>query len=147
MSAAQTPVTVRRATHNDVPMLARWEAQLAKEEDDGATQTLAEREARLRDWMASGQCIVHVFERAQVSHGCVTWGSHGPREVFVREFFVEPSARRQGVGRAGVALMRAHVWPRDARVSLRVQIGNASALAFWRACGFSDYSVTLEQLP
>jgi GNAT superfamily N-acetyltransferase len=140
-------LTARRATHNDVPMLARWEALLADEERDLDEMPLAYREARLREWIASAQCIVHVFERQRVPAGFVIWGTHGPREVFVRQFYIEPGARRQGLGRSGVSLMRTQVWPRDARISLRVLVGSRAYLAFWRACGFSDFSITLEQLP
>jgi GNAT superfamily N-acetyltransferase len=147
MSVGEASLQVRRATHNDVPVLARWEHALAQEENEREALTLPQREARLREWMASAQCIAHVFEQAKAPAGFVIWGSHGPREIFVRQFYVQPSSRRQGVGRAAVATMRANVWPRDARVSLRVLVGSAAYLAFWRACGFSDFSITLEQLP
>lgn len=142
-----SPVAIRRASHNDARQLAQWSYALAQEEGIRTTLTALQHEAQLREWIASAQCVVHVIERDRAAVGFVIWGSHGPREVFVREFFVADGARRQGVGRAAVSLMRSSAWPREARVSLRVMVGSAAYLGFWRACGFSDFSITLEQLP
>lgn len=141
------PIQIRRASHNDAHQLAQWSYALAQEEGIRTTLTARQHEAQLGEWIASAQCVVHVIERGHAAVGFVIWGSHGPREVFVREFFVARDARRQGIGRAAVSLMRSNVWPREARVSLRVLIGSAAYLSFWRACGFSDFSITLEQLP
>lgn len=65
-------------------------------------------------------------------------------EVFMTDLYVDPEARRQGVGRALVEdVLR---WARErgaTRVRLRVASGNAGADAFWAALGAEPLSRTL----
>jgi GNAT superfamily N-acetyltransferase len=147
MMNGERRLVLRRATHNDVVQLGRWNLALDREESEREGLNQAQLEARMREWIASAQCIVHIAELDKQAVGYVNWGSHGPREVYVRQFYIAPAVRRQGIGRAVVAAMRETAWPKGARVSLRVLMGSTAYLAFWRACGFTDFALTLEQLP
>ena len=65
-------------------------------------------------------------------------------EVFLTDLFVDPEARRQGVGRALVEAVRGWAGDRGAkRVRLRVVSGNAAAEAFWAALGAEPLTRTL----
>jgi GNAT superfamily N-acetyltransferase len=65
--------------------------------------------------------------------------------VYLRQVFVRPEYRGRGVGRAAVGWLRARARGADSRVRVEVLVGNAAGVAFWRAVGFVDYCITLEQ--
>jgi ribosomal protein S18 acetylase RimI-like enzyme len=46
-----------------------------------------------------------------------------------------------------VAILRGEVFPVDKRLTVEVLTANTRAVAFWRAMGFADYSLTLEIMP
>jgi GNAT superfamily N-acetyltransferase len=69
---------------------------------------------------------------------------HDAEHLYLRQFFVVPERRRHGVGRAAIDWLRRHAWRDERRLRLDVLVGNAAALAFWRAVGFQDYCLTLE---
>lgn len=50
-------------------------------------------------------------------------------------------------GRAAIRILRTQIWPKDKRLTVEVLVKNAPALAFWRAVGYTDYSLTLEIMP
>jgi len=65
----------------------------------------------------------------------------------LRHFFVDRGYRRQGLGREAIRLLQSELWPRDKRWTVQVLTGNAPAVAFWRAVGYTDTCLTLEMLP
>jgi GNAT superfamily N-acetyltransferase len=140
-------MALRRATQNDAPQLGAWNLALIREEGHRNPMTTSALEQRMRSWIASGEYTVQIIERAGNALGYVCWRMDGPREIFVRQFFVAPAYRRQGCGREAVHALREKTWAANARIALDTLVMNAPALAFWRACGFTDYAVTLEQLP
>lgn len=61
------------------------------------------------------------------------------RRDYLWHLYVDPAAQRRGVGRALLAAALDELRGRGApRAWLDVIAGNAKALAFYRACGFSD---------
>jgi GNAT superfamily N-acetyltransferase len=72
-------------------------------------------------------------------------GAYDKWKVYVRQFFVRPERRRQGIGRAAWAWLRANPWREAPRICLDVLIGNGSGIQFWRSLGFEDYCITMEQ--
>lgn len=55
----------------------------------------------------------------------------------LRDLFTDPAARRQGVGRRLVELVKEHAKEAGAlRLSLQTEPDNAAALALYRDCGF-----------
>jgi len=61
--------------------------------------------------------------------------------------FVVRESRRQGIGKRAIELLHTNVWLKNIRLTVDVLTANANAVAFWRAVGFADYSLTLEILP
>jgi len=55
--------------------------------------------------------------------------------------------RRQGIGREAMETLRSKIWPKGKRLTVDVLVENTAAVAFWRAAGYKDYSLTLEILP
>ena len=64
----------------------------------------------------------------------------------ISDLWVDPEARRRGIGRALVDASLAWVRQRGVvRVSVRVAVANAEGQAFWRALGFDDLLDVLQR--
>jgi GNAT superfamily N-acetyltransferase len=131
----------RRATVADAPVLAAMNQQLIRDEGHRNRMTAAELTARMAGWLA-GEYEAVLFEEAGRPAGYALY-RRDPEFVHLRQFFVGPKSRRQGVGRAALAWLRRHAWA-GARVRVEVLVGNVAGVAFWRAVGFRDYCLTLE---
>jgi GNAT superfamily N-acetyltransferase len=132
----------RPATHADVSTLAAMNWQLIRDEGHRNPMTVAELEARMAAWLAGDYQAVLFLDAGQVV-GYALYRFE-PEWVHLRQFFIHPGHRRRGVGRAALAWLRDRAWPEGTRVRVEVLVGNAAALAFWRAVGFRDYCLTLE---
>lgn len=135
----------RRATSDDCPRLAELNHQLIRDEGHRNKMTVPELEQRMRGWLQSeydaiifeegGQLVAYALYREE------------PEEIYLRQLFVARNRRRQGIGRAAVEILRSQIWPKNKRLTVEVLVRNAAAVAFWRAVGYQDYSLTLEILP
>jgi ribosomal protein S18 acetylase RimI-like enzyme len=70
-----------------------------------------------------------------------------PGATHLRQLFVARNYRRQGIGRRAVELLHKHILPQGQRLTVEVLTQNVSAVAFWRAVGYKDYSLMLEIMP
>jgi predicted acetyltransferase len=68
-------------------------------------------------------------------------------EIYLRQFFVLRHLRRKGIGRRAVEILISQLWPKTKRLTVEVLTQNQSAVAFWRAMGYKDYSLALEIMP
>lgn len=134
---------LRRATEADVPLLATMNSRLLEDESHELRLAAAEREKRMRGWLAGEyQAVLFLDDSAPVGYALFRPNEHG---VYLRQFYVERGRRRQGIGRAALELLRQEIWPSGSQVTLEVLVGNQPALAFWRAVGFSDYALTMRK--
>jgi len=67
--------------------------------------------------------------------------------VHLRQFFVAPGRRRQGLGREAFRVLKEEIWPRDKRLTVGVLSKNRDALAFWKSMGYREHSIELEIMP
>ena len=134
----------RRAVGVDVPLMARMNAELIRDEGHSNPMGLVELEERMRRWL-EGEYTGIVFERAAEPVAYALFRDNEGRGVLLRHFFVARGWRRQGIGRQAFALLRGDILAPGTRVVVEVLAGNERALGFWRAVGFSDYAVTLER--
>ena len=74
------------------------------------------------------------------------WNTEDERGGFIRDFYIRPDVRRQGVGSAVVRAIRA-VAERDGwiRMDLNVREDNPSGLSFWQSQGFNLQLYQLRQ--
>jgi GNAT superfamily N-acetyltransferase len=138
-------MTFRRATLDDCALLAELNHQLIRDEGHRNRMTVPELEQRMKDWLSSeysavlfehaGEVVAYALYREQVE------------EIYLRQLFVIPSHRRQGIGRQAIEILRLKIWPKNKRLTVDVLVHNAAAIAFWRAAGYEDYCLTLEILP
>lgn len=135
----------RYATTADAAVIATMNRQLILHEGHRNSMTLAELEQRLAGWLA-GEYRAVLFEDEGNAVGYVLFRRE-PEFVYLRQLFVRAEYRRRGVARTALAWLREHVWSDVPRVRIDVLVGNAVAIAFWRAVGFSDYCLTMEWEP
>jgi len=70
-----------------------------------------------------------------------------PDEIYLRQFFVVRTRRRQSIGRSAMQSLLSDIWPHTKRRTVSVLAHNTSGVAFWRAMGYQDYALTLEIMP
>jgi ribosomal protein S18 acetylase RimI-like enzyme len=135
-------VTWRFATEEDIPRLARWNAELVEDERARTALDLDGFATRMRGFLAGAYRAV-IFAEGETPVGYALYAPE-PGGVHLRQLYVARALRGRGLGRAAVELLRREVFPPGAHVAVDVLAWNARALAFWRAAGFRDYSVRME---
>src|ERR1019366_2912557 len=138
-------MTFRRATLDDGALLAELNHQLIRDEGHRNRMTVPELEQRMKGWLASEYAAM-LFENdgAVVAYALYR---EQPEEIYLRQLFVARNRRRQGIGRQAVEILRSKIWPKNKLLTVQVLVQNEAAVAFWRAVGYKDYSLTLEILP
>ena len=135
----------RIATQADVPLLAELNYQLIRDEGHRNLMTIPQLAERMGTWIESEYtAIIFEEENEAVAYGLYRNSSDG---IYLRQLFVQRDHRRRGIGRRAIHLLFNEIWAKDKRTTVEVLSHNAIALSFWRAVGFSDYSITLEKLP
>lgn len=135
----------RRATLNDCALLAELNHQLILDEGHRNRMTVPELEQRMKGWLASEYAAV-LFENSGEVVAYALYREQ-PEEIYLRQLFVVRNRRRQGIGRQAVEILRSKILPKNKRLTVEVLVQNEAAVAFWRAVGYKDYSLTLEILP
>lgn len=133
----------RRAEASDVPALARMNAALLEDEAHRRRPTIPELEARMRGFL-EGPYSAALFEDEGATVAYALWRPEEDGSIFLRQLWVAPERRRQGLGRRAFEILRREAFGPDVRVVLDVLVGNSRAIAFWHALGLTDYAITLE---
>jgi len=137
-------VTYRVATQADVPLLADLNHQLIRDEGHRNPMTVPELAERMSKWI-DGEYTAILFEEDEIVAYALYRNSSD--SIYLRQLFVSRAHRRKGVGRRVMNILFQEIWPKDRRITVDVLIHNSTAISFWRAVGFSDYSLALEKLP
>jgi len=138
-------IQFRRATSNDCALLADLNHQLIRDEGHRNKMTVPELEQRMKGWLASEYAAVIFEDKGEIAAYALY--REEPEELYLRQLFVVRNRRRQGIGRAAMEILRTRLWPKNKRLTVSVLVQNTAAVAFWRAVGYQDYSLTLEILP
>src|SRR5213592_3798749 len=138
-------MTFRRATLDDCAILAKLNHQLIQDEGHRNRMTDPELEQRMSGWL-QGEYRAVIYEEGGEVVAYALFREQ-PKEIYLRQLFVVRNRRRQGLGRRAVEILRSEIWPRNKRLTVDVLVTNKTAIAFWRAVGYADYSLTLEILP
>ncbi|MEM0897342.1 MAG: GNAT family N-acetyltransferase [Verrucomicrobiota bacterium] len=135
----------RFATNDDLELLAHWNGQLINDEGHWNPASQQELVRRLAEWLQQDyEAIIFSDNEQDVAYALYREGSE---EVYLRQFFVRRDQRRKGLGGKAIRSLKAGVWPPNKRINVAALVGNPSAIAFWRAVGFSDYALTLSMAP
>jgi predicted acetyltransferase len=135
----------RPATLADCALLAELNHQLIRDEGHRNPTTVAELEARMRNWLFTK----YNAELFMLGAETVAYALYldQPDEVYLRHLFVVRHRRRQGIGRNAIEILRSKVWPANKRLTVEVLTRNTAAVAFWHSLGYRDYSLKLEIPP
>lgn len=143
MSATVPQLVFRDAVPDEAPQLARMNAQLIRDEGHRNRMTIERLTERMAGWL-HGEYRAVIFSLDGADLGYALY--RRDREwVYIRQFWVDPSGRRRGIGRTAMDWLIEHRWADAPRLRLEVLAGNQRAMAFWRAMGFTDYCLTLER--
>lgn len=135
----------RFASVADVSALAMLNLQLLRDEGNAHSLSLPELQARMVGWLSDKDYRAVLFESGGHLIGYALFVL-APDHVFLRQFYVSPEYRRNGIGRAAMAWLWANPWRKSGRLQLEVLSHNAAALAFWRAVGLSDHYIAMQMI-
>jgi GNAT superfamily N-acetyltransferase len=138
-------IHLRLATSTDAEILGRLNQRLIQDEGHRNSMDLAQLQERMRGWL-EGEYAAAIFETASEIGGYALYREDADK-IHLRQFFVDRPCRRRGMGREAFGLLRRDFWPASKRLTVEVLCANETAVSFWRAVGFDDYSLSLEILP
>lgn len=116
--------------------------QLIRDEGHRNQMSLAQLEERMSIWL-HGEYRAFIFIKEQAPVGYALFRSD-PEWVYIRQLFVLPEFRRQGIAQTAVEWPRSNIWQNDKRLRIEVLIHNKVAISFWREVDFKDYALTME---
>lgn len=135
----------RSATPEDAALLAPLNQQLIRDEGHRNPMNLAQLTERMAGWLRSDYQAV-LFEEGTSPIGYALFRRE-PEYVYLRQLFVLPERRRQGVARAALRWLWHHAWSGAPRLRIEVLVENAAGREFWHTVGFREYCVTMEAQP
>jgi ribosomal protein S18 acetylase RimI-like enzyme len=135
----------RMASEEDYPLLGRWNHQLIQDEGHRNLMTVDQLVERMKGFL-EGEYEAVLFKEAGQAVGYALYRNQS-EEIYLRQLYIIPKRRRQGLGRKIMQILREEIWPKDKRLTVQVLVGNTTAIAFWRAVGYKDYCLTLEIMP
>lgn len=136
---------IRHATQEDIPLLAEFNRQLQEDERAPDLMSSTDLIARLTDWLRADYEAV-LFE---LSEEPIAYALYRPTEegLYIRQFYVLRSHRRQGLGRNAIALFRDQIIEADQTLHLEAYVHNDRAIAFWQALGFREHTISFRIEP
>lgn len=132
---------LRRATLDDAQLLGAMNERLIVDEGHETPLRGDALAARMRGWLVDGGYEAAVGEVDGQPALYALWRPGDIGVVHLRQFFVERSHRRGGIGRLAIDELRRSWWPPT--VTLDVLVTNERGRAFWQAVGFEPYALRL----
>lgn len=134
----------RKATKDDLSLLAEWNLQLIADEGHRNPMSFDELKTRMTKWLSQEYDAIIFSDTKDVAYALF---KENAEEIYLRQFFVVRERRRAGIGREAMGILINEIWPRNKRLIVDVLSKNVRGLKFWRSIGYKDYSVCLELPP
>lgn len=134
----------RRASDEDLALLAEWNHQLIREEGHRNPMTVDQLADRMKKWLQNDYEAVVFSDEEPVGYALF---KREESSIYLRQFFVRRDFRRRGIGHMAFNRLRRDIWPSDIRLTVDVLCQNTGGVAFWRSVGYQDYCLTLEIMP
>jgi GNAT superfamily N-acetyltransferase len=132
----------RFASSEDSEQLALMNLRLIADEGHRNPMDTPQLSARMAGWL-QGEYQAVLFEDDNTPVGYALF-RHEPEYVYLRQLFVVPERRRQGIAGNALSWLWANAWQSAPRLRIDVLVGNAAGRAFWRSAGFTEYSIAME---
>lgn len=144
------PVELRKANINDIAVLAEMNQQLIADERSRNPLNVSQIESLMHSWLDGSWSAVMISKNENLI-GYLLYqqrrDDYDPEQliIFVRQFFVQRTYRRRGIGREAFEQIVSEYFPSDATIMLDVLATNSAALHFWEDIGFTLHSTTLKR--
>lgn len=136
----QVSFSLSVASAQDVPELALMNKALILDEGSENPMTIAELETRMREFLTNGYTCVLIRPGSETAGYCLfrpEEGHNGGKPgVYLRQYYIKPGYRRQGLGRTALQSIVDTCFADAAFVSLDVLDCNTVGKAFWAGVGF-----------
>ena len=133
------------AYETDLDILAQWNHQLIRDEGHRNPMTVSQLRDRIRQWLSADYTAV-IFDKDGESVAYALY-RESEDEIYLRQLFVKPENRNQGIGKEAVRILKEEIWTKPKRLTVDVLSHNKAAIAFWYSVGYKDYCLTLEIMP
>jgi GNAT superfamily N-acetyltransferase len=132
----------RFASPEDSDQLAQMNLQLIADEGHSNPMGIPQLAERMTGWLQSEyQAVLFEEDNTQVGYALFR---HEPEYVYLRQLFVAPERRRQGIARNALSWLWANAWQLVPRLRIDVLVSNSAGREFWRSAGFTEYCITME---
>jgi GNAT superfamily N-acetyltransferase len=132
----------RFASPEDSEQLAQMNLRLIVDEGHRNLMDIPQLSERMASWL-KGEYQAVLFEEDKTPVGYALF-RHEPKYVYLRQLFVVPERRRQGVASNALYWLWENAWQPAPRLRIDVLVGNDAGRAFWRSAGFTEYCITME---
>lgn len=148
-------IQFRKATLEDVPLLAQMNQQLIIDESSRNNMTPEQLETRLRGWLANDRRAVLIVD-ADADDAIMGYllyrvldDEYYPyrQSIYVRQYFIKPTYRRRGIGQIAFEAIAREYFPAGSALMLDVLESNPEAKQFWLKMGFEIYRTTMRREP
>ena len=133
------------AYETDLDILAQWNHQPIRDEGHRNPMTVSQLRDRIRQWLSADYTAV-IFDKDGESVAYALY-RESEDEIYLRQLFVKPENRNQGIGKEAVRILKEEIWTKPKRLTVDVLSHNKAAIAFWYSVGYKDYCLTLEIMP
>ena len=133
------------AYETDLDILAQWNHQPIRDEGHRNPMTVSQLRDRIRQWLSADYTAV-IFDKDGESVAYALY-RESEDEIYLRQLFVKPENRNQGIGKEAVRILEEEIWTKPKRLTVDVLSHNKAAIAFWYSVGYKDYCLTLEIMP
>lgn len=143
-------IRLRAATIDDADILAQMNQQLILDEGGQNTMSLEELQERIVKWLSANREAVIVERLEAVIGYMLFWrveDEYYPykNSIYIRQFFIEPSFRRRGIGQVAFDRIVGEFVADDVALTLDVLESNPEAKSFWAKMGFVEYHTTMRR--
>jgi ribosomal protein S18 acetylase RimI-like enzyme len=137
------------ATESDLASLAQMNKGLIDDEGSQNPMTIYELEKRMRGWLISDWNIDVIYKNSEIAGYALYQFRQNQyfteeKEVYLRQYYIKPAFRRQGIGHDGIILLKENRFNDAKTVTIDVLVENQRGLDFWRKVGFIPYSMSMK---
>ncbi len=133
---------IKTAESNDLTILAMMYRQLCIDAKYRSCLSLEDLQKKMSNFIVKDGWIASLFYYEGQVIGYCLWQERSDA-VYIRQFWIMRSQRRQGYGREFFRKLQQLQWD-GKRLKLEVLYHNKRGESFWHAMGFAPYSITYE---